>query len=60
MAIRYQTTLDGISPAMLTGFFVGWPNPPDAATHMRILEGSAHIVLAVDQGANRVSKAHQS
>ena len=54
MTIRYQSTLDGIHDEMLTGFFVGWPNPPDTATHMRILEGSAHFVLALDSETGRV------
>lgn len=33
---------------MLAGFFVGWPNPPSAEVHLRILQGSSHVVLAVD------------
>jgi ribosomal protein S18 acetylase RimI-like enzyme len=35
---------------MLHGFFVGWPNPPSPATHLRILKGSAHVVLALEEG----------
>ena len=54
MAISYQNRLDGITADMLTGFFVGWPNPPDSATHLRILEGSAHFVLALDNETMRV------
>ena len=48
--ISYQTTITGITPAMLAGFFVGWPNPPDGATHLRFLEGSQHRVLALADG----------
>lgn len=47
--IAYQTTAEGITPGQLEGFFVGWPNPPDAETHLRILENSTHIVIAIDQ-----------
>ncbi|PTA69451.1 GNAT family N-acetyltransferase [Deinococcus arcticus] len=42
-----QTTLKGITPAQLTGFFVGWPNPPSPETLYRLLAGSYRFVLAV-------------
>lgn len=54
MKITYQTTTDGITAAMLHGFFVGWPNPPSAETHLAILHGSGHIVLAVEDAPRRV------
>ena len=46
--ISYDETIEGISPARLTGFFVGWPNPPSPETHLRILAGSSAVVLARD------------
>jgi GNAT superfamily N-acetyltransferase len=46
--IGYQSNLNGISAAQLEGFFVGWPNPPSMDTHLRILEGSAYVVLALE------------
>lgn len=50
--ILYTTSLDGLTPERLGGgFFVGWPNPPTPATHLRILQRSAHVVLAVDEEA---------
>lgn len=52
--IVYQTTLAGITPAMLTEFFVDWPNPPSPETHLRILAGSHSIVLAIDDETSRV------
>ena len=52
--IRYRTTLDGIIPAMLTGFFVGWPNPPAPDAHLAILRGSYAIVLAIDEATSQV------
>jgi ribosomal protein S18 acetylase RimI-like enzyme len=52
--IDYQDHLTGITPAMLQGFFVGWPNPPSPETHYRILQGSQHIILALDEETQRV------
>jgi ribosomal protein S18 acetylase RimI-like enzyme len=54
VAITYQTTLDGITANCLAGFFVGWPRPPSAATHLRILAGSQVVALAVDDATGRV------
>lgn len=48
--IAYQSNLTGISAAQLEGFFVGWPDPPSPDTHLRILENSAHVVLALEGG----------
>lgn len=55
MAIRYQTSLDGIEASNLGGFFVGWPHPPTPETHLRVLAGSDVIVLAIDSECNRVA-----
>jgi GNAT superfamily N-acetyltransferase len=53
--IDYRTSAEGITPAQLHGFFVGWPNPPSPATHLRALTNSDVVVLAVDdQTANVV------
>ena len=52
--IQYTCTSEGITPDKLAGFFEGWPNPPSPETHLRILEGSDHIVLAIDQGTGAV------
>lgn len=53
--IRYTTSCSGIDAADLAGpFFVGWPDPPDAAMHLRLLQGSDHLVLAVHEGDGRV------
>lgn len=46
----YQTNLQGITPQQLEGFFVGWPDPPSPDTHLRILKGSAFVVLALEGG----------
>lgn len=52
--IRYQPTLEGITPDDLTGFFVGWPQPPSPETHLKILQGSTHIWLAIDEQTGQV------
>lgn len=52
--IRYQLDCTGVMPSMLRGFFVGWPNPPDATTHLRILQQSQYVVLAIDDANGRV------
>ncbi|CAM3809978.1 GNAT family N-acetyltransferase [Deinococcus frigens] len=48
--MQIRTTLNEITPAALTGFFEGWPNPPMPETLWRILSGSSHMALAVEDG----------
>jgi ribosomal protein S18 acetylase RimI-like enzyme len=52
--IHYVTTTDGITPDQLSGFFEGWPTPPSRDTHLRILQRSYEVVLAVDDATNEV------
>ncbi len=53
--VHYRDTAEGIQPDQLRGFFHGWPNPPTLETHLRILDGSDTIVLAMaDTPARRV------
>ena len=52
MAVRYTTTLDGITEDDLRGgFWVGWPDPPTAGMHLAMLRGSEAVVLAIDDEA---------
>ena len=53
--IDWRNSPDGIGPDQLTGFFVGWPNPPDPETHLRILRHSDAVVLAVDEATGQVA-----
>ena len=46
--IEYTESAAGVEPEHLAGFFVGWPSPPNAEEHLRLLHGSAHLVLARD------------
>ena len=50
MEITYRSDLAGVGPDHLVGFFEGWPDPPSPHTHLRILTGSAHVVLAWRDG----------
>lgn len=50
LMVYYTDTLADITPDMLGGFFVGWPNPPSPETHLQVLRGSYAVVLAVDGG----------
>lgn len=52
--IVYTESTDGVTAGALAGFFVGWPNPPDQDTHLRILDHSDAIVLAVEEETSRV------
>lgn len=52
--IIYSDSLDGITAEKLQGFFVGWPNPPTPQTHLRILQGSAAVILALDDLSGQV------
>ena len=45
----YKNSLDGISPDMLKGFFVDWPNPPTPQTHLKLLKNSSKVVIAIDE-----------
>ncbi len=54
MTVTYTDSLEDITPDMLAGFFEGWAAPPDADTHLRILRGSSHVVLAIDDDDDRV------
>ena len=47
--ITYTTSLANIAADHLRGgFFVGWPHPPSPETHLRVLQGSAYVVLVRD------------
>ena len=55
MSIAYATTLSGITVHVLDGdFFKEWPKPPNPETLLRILQGSDHIVIALDDMIGKV------
>ncbi len=50
LSYSLTTSLDGLTPGQLHGFFVGWPNPPAPETFLRLLRGSYRVVLAMHDG----------
>ena len=53
--ISYRDSADGLTVDQLRGtFFVGWPNPPSPATHLRLLQSTDHIVIAIDDSTDAV------
>lgn len=67
MAIEYTTSLDGLAPEHLHGFFEGWPSPPSPDRHLTVLRGSHCVVLAREGGdphvvgfVNAISDGHLS
>jgi ribosomal protein S18 acetylase RimI-like enzyme len=52
--VRYVESVDSIEPPQLAGFFVGWDDPPAPETHLEILKGSGHVVLAIDEDTDMV------
>ena len=52
--ITYADDAAGIDAHQLAGFFEGWPSAPSRETHLRLLEGSDEIVLAIDAASGAV------
>ena len=52
--MKYTTSSKDITLDQLNGFFVGWPNPPSPDIHLKLLEKSSHVVLAIDEQSNQV------
>ncbi|OKL54825.1 hypothetical protein BSZ39_02280 [Bowdeniella nasicola] len=38
---QYLAESSSITPDMIDGFFVGWPNPPSAGTLIKVMDSSA-------------------
>jgi ribosomal protein S18 acetylase RimI-like enzyme len=52
--ITYRLDTTDVGPQQLVGFFQDWPKGPSPKTHLRLLEGSNHIVLALDEETGNV------
>ncbi|MDX9971353.1 MAG: GNAT family N-acetyltransferase [FCB group bacterium] len=46
--ILYTESLEGVTAERLRGFFHGWSTRPDAETHLRMLQNSDAVILAID------------
>lgn len=52
--IEYLNSLEGITAKQLEGFFVGWADPLTPKEHLKALQNSEYIVLAVDTNNEKV------
>jgi ribosomal protein S18 acetylase RimI-like enzyme len=47
--VWYSTDVSSLEPRQLAGgFFEGWTRPAEPERHLRILRGSDHVILALD------------
>jgi GNAT superfamily N-acetyltransferase len=51
--IRYTDSIENITPQMLEGFFDGWIKKPSKETHLKVLEKSDFVVVAIDDSRNK-------
>lgn len=55
MPFTYRDNVAGLRTSQLCGgFFSGWPSHPNPATHLRLLAGSEHCWLALDDATDEV------
>ena len=50
----YKTTIKNIKTDQLQTFFVDWPNPPSPKTHLKLLQNSSKVVIAIDPSTDKV------
>lgn len=50
----YKNSINGITADMLKGFFVDWPNPPTPHTHLKLLNNSSKVIIALDDHTNQI------
>jgi len=53
--VLFTDSLDTLTPDQLQGFFVGWPNSPSPATHLKLLQTSDEVILAVEESTGAVA-----
>ena len=47
--ISYSSSTDGLTESELSGFFVGWPQPPINEHRRRVLQAASEVVIARDE-----------
>jgi len=52
--ISYTDSIENITEENLQGFFDGWIRPLSPSEHLRVLENSDYVVLAIDERNNVV------
>src|SRR5437016_6215638 len=50
--MHYRTSVEGIEPHQLHGFFERWPFPPSPERHLALLRNSAHVVIAAEDNVD--------
>lgn len=48
--ITYISNINGLTPEMLQGFFLDWPDSPSPAKHLEILQNSYRRFVALSNG----------
>ena len=52
--IEYRDTVKGLEVSQLVAFFVDWTSKPSPQVHLKILHGSSHVVVAIDEESDQV------
>ncbi len=52
--VKYTDSLEAVTSDDLNGFFAGWRNRPSPETHLKILQNSDKVILAVEQDSGKV------
>lgn len=55
--IRYTSSIQNVTVDQLSGFFVGWPDPPTPDEHLELLHSSYRVVLARIDGGRVIGYA---
>lgn len=52
--MEFKVDLKGVTKDQFIGFYRGWPNAPSIEKQWKLLQNSTYIVLAIDEGTNRI------
>ena len=52
--VQFIDSAENLTVGQLAGFFVGWPKRPTPETHLKILQNSRHVVLAIDESTDNI------
>lgn len=52
--IEFTTSIEGVTPSQLKGFFAGWARSPSPEMHLRALQGSDELILAMDDETGEI------
>jgi ribosomal protein S18 acetylase RimI-like enzyme len=52
--VTYVYSAAELTESQLKGFFVGWPSPPSPTMHLKLLNQSDYIVVALDDETGNV------